>query len=320
MTLLLTGGAGFIGSNILKYLNDQGEEDIIVVDNLGSSEKWKNLVGKKFLDVLHKQDLFAWLAKEPRSISAILHLGACSSTTELDANYLLENNTHYSMQLALYALENNIRFIYASSAATYGDGSKGFSDDHALLEHYEPLNMYGYSKHLFDLWAQRHGYLKHFVGLKYFNVFGPNEFHKGKMASAILRMVADIQKEGVIHLFKSDTPEFGDGEQVRDFIYVKDAAAMTVQFLHNQHAGIYNIGTGQPSSWNALARATLKGVDLPGKIEYTDMPKELKGKYQNYTCATMQKSQQESLYLPKFSLEEAVIDYVRGYVVPQHRL
>lgn len=224
------------------------------------------------------------------------------------------------MQLAAYALKHNIRFIYASSAATYGDGSKGFSDEHQVLGQYEPLNMYGYSKHLFDLWVQKQGLLDRFVGLKYFNVFGPNEFHKGKMASAILKMVVDIQKQGKIHLFKSDHPSFADGEQVRDFIYVKDAAEMTIQFLNNSLAGIYNIGTGQPATWKALALATIKGVDLPGTIEYIDMPVELRGKYQSYTCAQMHKSVTEQLYMPQYSLEEAVIEYVKGYVLPKRCL
>ncbi len=317
--IVLTGGAGFIGSVVLKVLNEMGIDDIIVVDELDESDKWKNLVGKKFRDILHKDQLFSWL--ETNNPTAFIHLGACSSTVEKDSNYLLENNYRYSRRLAEYAIPRGCRFIYASSAATYGDGSKGFSDDHDLLEQFEPLNMYGYSKHLFDLWLKDQGYLDRVVGLKYFNVFGPNEFHKGRMASAILKMVPDVQATGEIKLFKSSEPQrFGDGDQVRDFIYVKDAAEMTVQFLENLACGIYNIGTGTPGTWNTLAGGVIKGVDRPGEIKYIDMPIDLIGKYQNYTCAEMQKSHQAKLHLPKFSLETAVIDYVTNYVLPQRHM
>lgn len=316
---VVTGGAGFIGSVVLKELNEQGIKDILVVDDLEQDERWKNLVKKEFADIIHKDHLFEWLKE--KDVKAIIHLGACSSTVERDANYLLENNYRFTIRLAEYAVKRGIRFIYASSAATYGDGSQGFSDAHEDLEKLEPLNMYGYSKHLVDLWLKREGYLDHVVGLKYFNVFGPNEFHKGRMASVILKMVPDVQKSGTIKLFKSSEPQkFGDGDQVRDFIYVKDAARMTVQFLHNNVNGIYNVGTGQEGTWNMIAKGVIKGVDVPGKIEYIDMPNDLIGKYQNYTCADMQKSSSSKLFLPKFSLEEAVVDYVKNYVLPNRHL
>ncbi|MFN0064805.1 MAG: ADP-glyceromanno-heptose 6-epimerase [Chlamydiales bacterium] len=313
--VLLTGGAGFIGSNVLKSLNDMGIDNIVVVDNLGESEKWKNLVGKSYEELLHKSQLFDWLKGE--KFDAIIHLGACSSTVENDSNYLLENNYRYSRKLAEYAILRGIRFIYASSAATYGDGSKGFEDDHDKLEELEPMNMYGYSKHMFDLWLKRMGYLDKIVGLKYFNVYGPNEFHKGRMASVILKMVPDVINSGTIRLFASTEPDrFQDGDQVRDFIYVKDAAEMTVQFLENGVTGIYNVGTGNEGTWNQIARGVIKGVDRPGKIEYISTPKDLIGKYQNYTCADMNKSHANKLKMPVFSLEKAVIDYVTGYVLP----
>ena len=190
--IIVTGGAGFIGSCVVRHLNDQGFSNIVVVDNLGTSEKWKNLVGKKVADVLHKSTLFEWLKGREQDIQGIIHLGACSSTVELDANYLLENNYRYTLQLAEYALKNDIRFIYASSAATYGDRVTNFSDDHSGLHDLAPLNMYGFSKHLFDLWALEQGVLDKITGLKYFNVYGPNEYHKGRMTSAIVRMVPEV--------------------------------------------------------------------------------------------------------------------------------
>lgn len=315
--IVVTGGSGFIGSGVIKTLNDRGMQNIVVVDNLGSSDKWKNLVGKRFLEILHKDSLFEWLQGKEKDIEAFIHLGACSSTVEKDANYLLENNYRYSVRLAEYALEAGHRFIYASSAATYGDGSLGFSDNQDISK-YAPLNMYGYSKQLFDLWLESQNVLDKVVGLKYFNVFGPNEFHKGRMASAILKMVADGLDHGKIHLFKSSEPEkFKDGCQVRDFIYVKDAAKMTVQFLENDVNGIFNVGTGKEQTWKQLAEAVIHALDKPITIEYMDMPSDLIGKYQNYTRAEMDKSKAHLLLTAQSSLEEAVIDYVRNYILPR---
>lgn len=315
--IVLTGGSGFIGSGVLRLLNDRGWKNIIVVDNLGTSDKWKNLVGKRFLDALHKDDLFEWLQGRERDIEAFIHLGACSSTVEQNANYLLDNNFRFSVQLAEYALEHEHRFIYASSAATYGDGSLGFSDQHATLEKYHPLNMYGFSKHLFDLWLKDQGVLDKVVGLKYFNVFGPNEYHKGRMCSAIVKMVPDALRTGRIRLFKSSDPEkYKDGDQVRDFIYVKDAAKMTAQFLESHQNGIFNVGTGKVQTWNQLAKAVIAALDRPVEIEYIEMPDDLVGKYQNYTCANMEKTKALGLLEPEFTLEDAVKDYVCNYLVP----
>lgn len=318
--IIVTGGAGFIGSGVVKHLNDQGFNNIVVVDNLGNGHKWRNLLGKKFFEILHKDQLFSWLHGKETEIEAFIHLGACSSTVESDANYLLENNYRYTVRLAEYALKYNIRFIYASSAATYGDGSNGFSDAHESLQALQPLNMYGYSKHLFDLWALRQGVLGQITGLKYFNVFGPNEAHKGRMASVIVTMVPQAIEQGVIRLFKSTEPSrFADGDQCRDFIYVKDAVAMTCAFLKKDFYGIYNIGRGMPGTWNQLAKATFSALQLPCRIEYIPTPQDLQGKYQNYTCADMSKYKRTGLQEAKTSLEDAVAEYVDTYLLKDAR-
>ncbi len=315
--IVITGGAGFIGSCLIQHLNEKQLSNIIVVDELGTDDKWKNLVGKQFGDILEKHQLFEWLKGRETEIEAIIHLGACSSTVETDASFLLENNYQYSQKLAEYALSHNIRFIYASSAATYGDGSKGFSDDHDLVESYEPLNMYGYSKHLFDLWLKNQGALNKTVGLKYFNVFGPNEYHKGRMSSAIYHMLPTAQKEGVVKLFRSSEPEkYVDGGQMRDFIYVKDAVKMTAAFLENDTGGIYNIGRGEPCTWNQLATALFKALGLNPNIQYIDMPTDLIGKYQNYTCADMGKTanaiKNSTTCMP---FEESVVEYIQEFLL-----
>lgn len=314
--IIVTGGAGFIGSCVVRHLNDKGYTNIVVVDNLGTTEKWKNLVGKTVSDVLHKSTLFQWLSGKQQEIEAIIHLGACSSTVEQDANYLLENNYRYTRTLAEYALTHGIRFIYASSAATYGDRVSDFSDDHSVIKDLAPLNMYGFSKQLFDLWALNQGVLDKLVGLKFFNVYGPNEYHKGRMSSAIVRMVPELMQHGVIKLFASDQPAvYPNGEQKRDFIYVKDAARMTCAFLENPACGIFNIGTGEAVSWNRLARAVCKALHKPDNIAYIEMPVDLKGKYQYFTQADMTKTVKalgdKAQTMP---FEDAVADYINNYL------
>jgi ADP-L-glycero-D-manno-heptose 6-epimerase len=312
--MVVTGAAGLIGSGIVRYLNDLGHKPVLV-DSLDHPEKIKNLQDKQYQEIVPIQNLHAWLKGRETEIEAIFHLGACSDTLEQNEQYLRENNTLYTQKLAEYALKNGIRFIYASSAATYGDGTLGFSDQHDLLSGLQPLNLYGKSKHWFDLWALREGVLDQIVGLKYFNVFGPNESHKGRMASMVLKMTPVIQKEGVIRLFKSTEPDrFPDGGQCRDFIYVKDAVRMTCEFLNDKRGGIFNIGMGQPTTWNELATAVFKALNKPVRIEYIDMPKELAAQYQNYTCAEMNKYGTPLRF--DFTIESAVGDYINQYLIP----
>lgn len=316
--IVVTGGAGFIGSCVIRHLNDKGTHHIVVVDELGQSEKWRNLVGKRIIDVIAKEQFFKWLEGRESVIEAFIHLGACTSTVETDASYLLENNFRFTQHLAEYAFKNGQRFIYASSAATYGEGLEGFSDDHMHVETLKPLNMYGFSKQLFDLWLKSQGLLNRAVGLKYFNVFGPNEWHKGRMASAISHIVPTIQKEGVVRLFKSSEPErFADGQQKRDFIYVKDAARMTCAFLQNDATGIFNIGRGVAESWNDLALAVFKALNKKPHIEFIPMPPDLIGKYQNYSCADMGKTRAALKSMADcMPFEDSVIDYVRNHIIP----
>lgn len=320
--IVVTGAAGFIGSCTVKSLNDKGFHNLLLVDDIKKTEKWKNLLNKKCVDFISRYDLFKWLEGKEGDIGAFIHLGACSDTTETDGHYLMENNFRYTVRLAEYAIKHGIRFIYASSAATYGNGDLGFIDDHCSLEVLKPLNLYGFSKYYFDLWAKQRGVLDQIVGLKFFNVFGPNENHKRHMASMVYKMVPIVQNEGVIRLFQSTDPQnFGDGEQCRDFIYVKDAVDMTLSFLENNLHGIFNIGSGVTTTWNALASAVFKALDKPIKIEYIPMPKELIGQYQNYTCAHMDKyKQQLGVASPcKYTIESAVADYVSNYLLPGQR-
>ncbi len=288
--LVLTGGAGFIGSCFLKKLNDEGISEIIVVDRLGEGEKWKNLVGKKFARFIHKDNFLEQLfdSSLEENIEAIVHIGACSATTERDADYMFENNLNYSIELATYAAENDIRFIYASSAATYGDGSQGYSDE--IFEDLRPLNVYGLSKNLFDNWVIDHGLESTFTGLKFFNVFGPNEYHKGEMASMIYKSFLQIENLGKVRLFKSNNPDYKDGEQKRDFIYVKDAIKVLWKMISMKNfSGIYNLGTGKARTWNDLVNSVFQALDKEPNIEYIDMPESLKGQYQNFTQADMGK-------------------------------
>jgi ADP-L-glycero-D-manno-heptose 6-epimerase len=316
--IIVTGGAGFIGSAIIAALNKRKVTDILVVDQLGCDQKWKNLRNLSFADYVEKDDFLEMVIEDKLdgSIEAVFHLGACSDTTERNASYLLKNNYEYTKLLAQWSTDADIRFIYASSAATYGDGTAGFNDDENEIENLRPLNMYGYSKHLFDLWAKRTGLLKKIAGLKYFNVFGPNEYHKADMRSFCLKAFEQINTTGKVRLFKSYKPEFGDGEQVRDFIYIKDAVDMTLFFLDNpKRNGIYNIGTGQPRSWNDLVTAVFAGMGRKPNIEYTDMPDSIRDQYQYYTCAETAKLRKAGCKKTTISLEDAIKQYVQDYLL-----
>ena len=315
--IVVTGAAGFIGSAIVWRLNSLGNSNIILADDLGTDEKWKNLVPLKYQDFMLKDDFITRLESKPGiGISAIIHMGANSVTTEKNADHLIKNNFEYTKRLAQYCEKNNVRFIYASSAATYGDGSLGFDDSKEMSERLLPLNMYGYSKNMFDMWSIRHGLYDKIVGLKYFNVYGPNEYHKGDMRSVVHKAFEQIRDHGSVKLFKSHRPDYQDGEQKRDFIYVKDAVDMTLFFLNNlDKNGIYNVGTGNARPWNDLVNAIFKAMDIPANIEYIDMPDHLKEKYQYFTEANNYKIINAGYTLPIRSLEEGVTEYVQNYLM-----
>lgn len=315
---VVTGGAGFIGSALVWKLNCEGIEDIIIIDRLGTSEKWKNLVKRRFVEYIHKDDFLRMIYSDqvPFTVRAIVHMGACSSTTEKDAEYLWRNNYLYSCRICEWAVQNGIPFIYASSAATYGDGSLGFSDDDGTTRRLKPVNMYGYSKQLFDLWIIRRNWQNFVVGLKFFNVFGPNEYHKGEMRSMVHKAFEQIKSEGKVRLFKSYREGYGDGEQKRDFVYVKDCVEIIWWLLQNRDVkGIFNIGTGKARTWNDLAKAVFKSMGLPVNIEYIDMPPGLEQQYQYFTEASISKLVNTGCPLKFRSLEDAINDYVRGYLM-----
>ncbi|MBL7106106.1 MAG: ADP-glyceromanno-heptose 6-epimerase [Phycisphaerae bacterium] len=315
--IIVTGAAGFIGSAIVAQLNARGIDDILIVDQLGTDGRWKNLRNLRFADYIEKDDFLNLIhtARPPKAITAVFHMGACSSTTETDASYLAKNNFEYTKHLAQWAISENARFIYASSAATYGDGSKGFSDNETEIDQLTPLNMYGYSKQMFDLWARKAGLLDKLVGLKYFNVFGPNEYHKADMRSFILKSFEQINATGKVKLFKSANPDYGDGEYVRDFIYVKDAVDMTLFFMDNPDiGGIFNIGTGKARSWNDLVKGVFTAMDKKAAIEYVTMPDSIKNQYQYYTQADITKLRDAGFKKPTTTLEEAIKDYVQNYL------
>jgi ADP-L-glycero-D-manno-heptose 6-epimerase len=311
--IVVTGGAGFIGSAFVWKLNQEGIDDILIVDHLGTSDKWKNLVNRRFVDYIHKDDFYWSIEGDclPFDVSAVIHMGACSSTTERDADYLMENNHHYSCALAEWALKKDIRFIYASSAATYGDGAKGFSDDDETTRALRPINMYGYSKQIFDLWALRRGFQDKMAGIKFFNVFGPNEYHKGDMTSVIYKAFHQIKETGRVRLFKSYKPQYSDGGQMRDFVYVKDCVeAMWWLFNHPDANGIFNLGTGKARTWNDLIHAVFSAMGLKPQIEYIEVPETIRDQYQYLTEAKMDKLAKAGCRLTFRELEDSVRDYV----------
>jgi len=315
--IIVTGGAGFIGSAIVWKLNQLGESKIIIIDELGRNEKWKNLVGLTFDDFINK-DKFIDVLNDGNfnNAEAFIHMGAISSTTEKDADLLLTNNYKYTKTLADFCLTNNVRFIYASSAATYGDGSMGFDDNEMDCANLRPLNMYGYSKSLFDNWALSVDAFNKIVGLKYFNVYGPNEYHKGDMRSVVHKAFEQARDTGKVKLFKSKNPKYNDGEQMRDFIYIKDVIDMTLHFLtHKENSGLFNIGSGKARTWKDLVTALFSAMDIPTNIEYIDLPEHLADKYQYFTEAKLTKIKKAGYKKPLTSLEDGVADYVKNYLM-----
>jgi ADP-L-glycero-D-manno-heptose 6-epimerase len=325
--VLVTGGAGFIGSALVHELNRRGCHQIVIADRLRSSEKWRNLVPLRFEEYVEADDLLSRLELgDLGRFDLILHLGACSSTTETDAAFLYRNNFEFSRALAEFALNNRqgTRFVYASSAATYGDGTRGMSDADPSVDalmRLRPLNMYGYSKQLFDLWAARTGVLGKITGLKYFNIYGPNEAHKGDMRSLVARSVPTILETGSMQLFRSHHPDYRDGEQRRDFLYIRDAVDMTLHLAAHPNArGLFNIGSGSAVTWLEVANALFRALDRTPNIEFIPMPEYLRPKYQYFTRADIGRLRATGYTAPVTPLADAVSDYVRNFILPDLRL
>ena len=322
--LIVTGAAGFIGRNVVAELNRRGFDELILVDELGKDEKWKNLVGLRYEDILSPDEFLGLIEDGTFAEStACIHLGACSATTERDADYLLRNNYQYTRVLCNWALSNGVRFVYASSAATYGDGAHGYDDADAVTPTLKPLNMYGYSKHMFDLWALKHQLFEqgdggNIVGLKYFNVYGPFEDHKGDMRSVVSKSYEQIRCTREVKLFKSYRPEYRDGEQMRDFIYVNDAVDVTLHFALQEAdapGGLFNCGTGEARTWIDLVTPVFGAMNLEPRIEFIEMPEVLRGKYQYFTEAKVTKLRAAGYSKPFTKLADGVREYVRQHYV-----
>lgn len=318
-TVIVTGAAGFIGSVMAGYLNQLGYEDLVLVDEFSRMDKLPNLEGKKYLCRVERHELFDWLKQQDLDIAFFFHLGARTDTTEFNYAIHEELNVRYSMDVWLYCTEHKIPLVYASSAATYGSGSLGYKDEHGLVEHLEPLNPYGVSKNEFDKWALKQRTAPpHWYGLKFFNVYGPNEYHKARMASVIFHSCNQIREQGFVKLFRSHRPDFKDGQQLRDFIYVMDVVSVCAWFMgHHPASGLYNLGTGKARSFEDLVKATFAALDLEPEIEFIDMPLDIRDKYQYFTEADMQKLRGAGYDKPFHSLEEGITDYVRNYLSKQ---
>ncbi|HRF65917.1 MAG TPA: ADP-glyceromanno-heptose 6-epimerase [Ignavibacteria bacterium] len=319
---IITGGAGFIGSAICWNLNKQGITDIILVDENTSGSKQQNIAELKFTDYIDKDAFLKMVQKGAINykVDSIYHMGACSSTTENNMEYLIENNVEYSKSLGKWCLSNNAKYIYASSAATYGSGENGFDDDIDTIPSLKPLNKYGLSKQMFDMWVIENKLLDKFTGLKYFNVFGPNESHKGDMRSMVNKAYDQIKQTGKLKLFRSLKPEYKDGEQLRDFIYVKDAVDMTVFFdpltgAGKSSTGIFNIGSGTASTWLDAAGAVFKALGKEMQIEWIDIPDNIKDQYQYYSKANITKLRTAGYKNDVMKLEDSIKDYVEGYLM-----
>jgi ADP-L-glycero-D-manno-heptose 6-epimerase len=320
--IVVTGGAGFIGSAVATELNRRGVKDLVIVDILDHPEKQKNLDSLTYRKYFDRDDFLENIkTRKLNEVTTIFHMGACSSTTETDEVYLQKNNVDYTKELALFALEKDARFIYASSAATYGNGDNGYQDDETQLKILSPLNPYGQSKQSFDLWAQERRILSEICGLKYFNVYGPNEYHKEDMRSMVLKGHHQAMETGKIRLFKSYKTDYKDGCQVRDFLYIKDAVNMTLFFYDNPKiGGVFNVGSGLTGSWNDLATNIFNAQGIKPDIEYIDMPSSIRDQYQYHTCADIRKIREAGFNLPITSLENGIADYIRNYLSQNKRL
>ena len=317
MSIIITGVAGFIGSNLLSKLNNEGFYDIILVDDFSNPEKNKNFEGKKYLKKINRDEFFDWAKENAKSVEFIFHIGARTDTTEFDKSIFDKLNLNYTKNIWLLCADNNIPLIYASSAATYGDGNLGYSDNHDVIENLKPLNPYGESKNEFDKWALKQPKTPpYWAGMKFFNVFGPNEYHKGRMASVIFHSFNQIKKTGGMKLFRSHRPDYNNGEQIRDFIYVKDLVNVLFFLMKTQkQSGIYNLGTGKARTFLDLTKAVFKALEIEENISFIDTPKDIRDKYQYYTQAEMQKLRNIG-YTEKFTeLEDATADYVKNYLM-----
>lgn len=317
--IIVTGGAGFIGSCVVRTLNDARRDDIIIVDNINETDKWMNMRNKRYIKYVHKSEFLKELPSY-KNVEAIIHMGAQSATTERNFDYLWKNNFEYTKALWNYCADHQISFIYASSAATYGDGTLGF-DDQMDIDQLRPLNGYGYSKQIFDQWVkhQAQKFPKQHVGLKFFNVYGPNEYFKGSMASLVFHGFNQIQKDGEIRLFKSCSPDYEDGGQLRDFVYVKDICHVIAWMLeHQEVSGLFNVGTGRAQSFRELAEATFHALSMTPNIKYIDMPEKLRGKYQYYTQANMSQLYEVGYVGQFMDVETGVADYVKKHLVQDY--
>lgn len=320
--VIVTGGAGFIGSALVWALNLRGIRDVLIVDRLDTSEKWRNLVPLRYADYADADDFLTRVEERPGAFTGttlVLHMGACSSTTETDAAFLMRNNYEYTKTLAQWALQRNVKMVYASSAATYGALESDLRED-IDLDSLRPLNMYAYSKARFDVFARDAGWLDRLCGIKYFNVFGPNEAHKGDMRSLVDKAFHQIRDGGSVRLFKSHRPAYRDGEQQRDFVYVKDAVDMTLHLAQHARGGLYNVGSGKAQTWLDLVRPIFRAMNVPERIEFVEMPPALREKYQYSTCASLERLRAEGYTGALTPLAEAVSDYVRNYLIPGARL
>jgi ADP-L-glycero-D-manno-heptose 6-epimerase len=314
--IVVTGAAGFIGSCLAGYLNQHGYDDLILVDAFGAADKEKNLSGKKYAYKVEREEFFDWLEKKGPSLEFVFHIGARTDTTEFDYSIHEHLNVEYSQKMWKYCTDKKVPLVYASSAATYGAGELGYEDSHEIIPRLKPLNPYGISKNEFDKWVLLQKDRPPFwAGLKFFNVYGPNEYHKGRMASVIFHSFHQIKKNGAVKLFKSHRPDYKDGWQLRDFVYVKDLLSICYWLMeHRPASAIYNLGTGRARSFEDLVKATFAGLDMSPQISFIDMPEDIRDKYQYFTEANMDKLRAAGYKDAFYSLEEGVGDYVRNYL------